>query len=68
MPAIVYEPCLQKCIVTCKLLLLYFFFFFFWSGSCRLPGDAQWQRYNSGANEHIKDGACERSALPLNIE
>lgn len=66
MLAIVYEAYLQKCIVTCKLLLS--LFFFFWSGSCRLPGDVQWQRYNSGANEHIKDGACERSALPLNIE
>lgn len=41
---------------------------FLWTGSCRLPGDVQWQRYDSGVEQHIKDEAYERSALPLNIE
>lgn len=39
-----------------------------WTGPCCLPEDVQWQRHDSGIEEHIKDGVCERSALPLNIE
>lgn len=62
----------MHCDLQIKLLLFFFFFFFssllLWSGSRCLPGDVQWQRYDSGVDEHIKDGAYERSALPLNIE
>lgn len=40
----------------CDLQIKAFFFFFSSTGSCRLPGDVQWQRYDSGVEEHIKDG------------
>lgn len=54
--------------MTCTLTRFIYIFFFPWIDSCCLQVDVQWQRYDSGVEEHIKDRAYERSALPLNIE